>query len=150
MRNSRIDGNEIYIFNWFILHYTLIPYFVFLSKRYIFTRDKDFCPIVMVLRKGIPLTLPYWLPLRTLQWHHAECDGDSNHRRLVCLLSRLFRCRSKKISKLCVTGLSGGNSPLTGEFPTQMPVTRKMFPFDDVIMKMSSGDSGIIDLLPKI
>ena len=27
-----------------------------------------------------------------------------------------------------------GNSPVTGEFPTQRPVTRKKFPFDDVIM----------------
>ena len=25
-------------------------------------------------------------------------------------------------------------SPVTGEFPAQMPVTRTMFPFDDVIM----------------
>ena len=32
----------------------------------------------------------------------------------------LFRCRSKKISKLCVTGLCAGNSPVTGEFPAQM------------------------------
>ena len=29
------------------------------------------------------------------------------------------RCRSKKTSKLCVTGLCEGNSPVTGEFPTQ-------------------------------
>ena len=27
-----------------------------------------------------------------------------------------------------------GNSPMTGEFPQKEPVTRKMFPFDDVIM----------------
>ena len=27
------------------------------------------------------------------------------------------------------------DSPVTGEFPVQKPVTRKMFPFDDVIMK---------------
>ena len=27
-----------------------------------------------------------------------------------------------------------GNSPVAGEFPTQRPVTHKMFPFDDVIM----------------
>ena len=33
---------------------------------------------------------------------------------------RLFRCRSKKTSKLCVTGLCAGNSPETGEFPAQM------------------------------
>ena len=32
----------------------------------------------------------------------------------------LFRCRSKKISKLCVTGVCEGNSPVTSEFPTQM------------------------------
>ena len=32
----------------------------------------------------------------------------------------LFRCISKKISKLCITGLCAGNSPVTGEFPTQM------------------------------
>ena len=36
-----------------------------------------------------------------------------------CLLNHLFRCRSKRISKLRVTGLCAGNSPVTGEFPTQ-------------------------------
>ena len=33
---------------------------------------------------------------RTLQWHHNECKGISNHQRLDCLLNSLFRCRSKK------------------------------------------------------
>ena len=33
-----------------------------------------------------------------------------------CLLNRLFRRRSKKISKLWDTGLCAGNSPATGEF----------------------------------
>ena len=37
-----------------------------------------------------------------------------------CLLDRLFRRRSKKTSKLRVTGLCVENSPVTGEFPTQM------------------------------
>ena len=41
---------------------------------------------------------------------------------------------SEKTSKLRVTGLGAGNSPVTGEFPAQKPVTRKMFPFDDVTM----------------
>ena len=36
-----------------------------------------------------------------------------------CFLSRLIRRRSKKTSKLHVTGLCAGNSPETGEFPTQ-------------------------------
>ena len=70
-----------------------------------------------------------------LQWRHNKRDGVSNHLRPECLLNRLFRHRSKKTSKLRVTGLCEGNSPLTGEFPAHKgPVTWKMFPFDDVII----------------
>ena len=61
-------------------------------------------------------------PRGTSQWYHNERDGVSNHRRLGCLLNRLFRLRSKKISKLRVTGLYGGNSPVT---PHKGPVTWK-------------------------
>ena len=59
------------------------------------------------------------LLLQSLQWRHNEQDGVSNHQRLECLLNRLFRPRSKKTSKLRVTGLCEGNSPVTGEFPAQ-------------------------------
>ena len=55
-----------------------------------------------------------------LQWRHNGHDGVSNHQHRHCLLNRLFRCRSKKASELLVTGLCAGNSPVTGEFPTQM------------------------------
>ena len=44
----------------------------------------------------------------------------SHHQPHDCLLNRLFRRRSKKTSKLHVTGLCAGNSPGTSEFPTQM------------------------------
>ena len=54
-----------------------------------------------------------------LQWRHNERDGVSNHGHLHCLLNRLFKRRSKKTSKLRVTGLSEGYSPVTGEFPAQ-------------------------------
>ena len=40
----------------------------------------------------------------------------------------------KKTSKLRVTGLCVGNSPGAVNSPHKGPVTRKMFPFDDVIM----------------
>ena len=53
----------------------------------------------------------------------------SNHQPHDCLLNRLFKYRSKKTSlfkyrskktsTLCVSGLCAGNSPVTGEFPTQ-------------------------------
>ena len=55
----------------------------------------------------------------TLQWRHNEREGVSNHQPHDCLLKRLFRRRSKKTSKLCVTGLCEENSPETGEFPAQ-------------------------------
>ena len=72
--------------------------------------------------------------IKSLQWRHNGRDGVSNHQPHDCLLNRLFRRRSKKTSQLRVTGLCAGNSPATGEFPHKWPVTRKMFPFDDVIM----------------
>ena len=55
-----------------------------------------------------------------LHWRHNERDNVSNHQPHDCLLNRLFRRRSKKTSKLRVTGLYVGTSPQTGEFPTQM------------------------------
>ena len=70
----------------------------------------------------------------TLQWRHNGHDSVSNHQPHGCLLNRLFRRRSKKTSKLCVTGLCVGNSPGPANSPHKGPVTRKMFPFDDVIM----------------
>ena len=54
-----------------------------------------------------------------LQWRHNGRDSVSNHQPHDCLLNRLFRRRSKKTSKL------------RGKWP----VTRKMFPFVDVIMQ---------------
>ena len=55
----------------------------------------------------------------TLQWRHNGSDGVLNHLSLDCLRNRLFWRRSKKASKLYVTGLCEGNSPVTGEFPAQ-------------------------------
>ena len=56
------------------------------------------------------------LKLLSLQWRHNEHDGVSNHQRHDCLLNRLFK---RKTSKLRVTGLCDGNSPVTGDFPAQ-------------------------------
>ena len=58
--------------------------------------------------------------IKPLQWRHNGGDSISNHQPHDCLLNRLFRRRSKKTSKLRVTGLCVGNSPGTGEFPAQM------------------------------
>ena len=53
----------------------------------------------------------------SLQWRQNERNGVSNHRRIDCLLNRLFR-----IHRWAVDSLLKG------------PVTQKKFPLDDVIM----------------
>ena len=55
----------------------------------------------------------------SLEWRHNGRDCVSNHQSRECLLRCLIRRRSKKTSKLRVTGLCAGNSPGTGEFPAQ-------------------------------
>ena len=55
-----------------------------------------------------------------LRWRHNGRNCVSNHQPHDCLLNRLFGRRSKKASKLRVTGLCAGNSPGTGEFAAQM------------------------------
>ena len=52
-------------------------------------------------------------------WKINEHDCISNHRRLDCSLNCLLRRRSKKTSRLRVTGLCEGNSPMTGELSVQ-------------------------------
>ena len=58
----------------------------------------------------------------------------SNHQPHDCLLKRFFRRRTKKWSKLYVTGLCAGNSLVPVNSLHKWPVTWKIFPFDDVIM----------------
>ena len=80
-------------------------------------------PAVGVSKASFALTL-----------RHNGRDSVSNHQPHDCFLNRLFRRRSKKTSKIRVTGLYAGNSPGTGEFPAQMASNAEMFPFDDVII----------------
>ena len=76
----------------------------------------------------------YVMSFDSLQWRHNERDGVSNHQPHDYSLNCLFMYTSRKKSKLRVTSLCEGNSPVTGESPHKRPVTRKKFPFGDVIM----------------
>ena len=80
-----------------------------------------------------------------LLWRHNGHNSVSNHQPYDCLRRRLFRRRSKQTSKLRVTGLCAGNSPGPVNFPHKWPVTRKMFPFDDVIMTLAQSVDVLFD-----
>ena len=73
--------------------------------------------VIIGVNKSIDL---HGLKHTPLLWRHNGRDSVSSHQSHVYLLNRLFRRRSKKTSKLRVTGLCAGNSPGTGEFPAQM------------------------------
>ena len=70
--------------------------------------------------RWIPLTIMFVNGRVRYLISHYERDGVWNHQHHDCLLNRLFWRRSMKTSKLRVTGLCKGNSPVTGEFPAQM------------------------------
>ena len=57
--------------------------------------------------------------MMSLRWRHDGRDGVSNHQPHDCLHNRVFRRRSKEISKLHDTALCEGNSPKTSEFSAQ-------------------------------
>ena len=76
-----------------------------------------------------------------LRWRRNGRGGISNHQAHDCLFNRFFRCRSKKTSKLRVTGLWAGIHRVPVNSPHKWPVTRKMFSFDGVIMGYIPGHS---------
>ena len=80
------------------------------------TKWWQFCLDLNLLRESLYNDM---LNFITLWWCHNERNGVSNHQPHDCLLKRLFRCRSKKTSKLHITGLCEGNPMVTDEFPAQ-------------------------------
>ena len=85
------------------------------------------CPIPIYMVFIYIYIILKWHYMQSLQSRHNEHDGISNHQPHDCKLNHLLRRRSKKTSKLRITGRWDGNSLATGEFPAQMPVTQKTF-----------------------
>ena len=105
-----------------------------------FVRGSHLWPGVSVHKRPlIQKAFPCHDVFMTLRWRHNDRDSVSNHQPHDCLLNRLFRRRSKKTSKLRVTGLCAGIHRGPVNSPHKWPVTRKMFPFDDVIMIAFQG-----------
>ena len=78
----------------------------------------DWLPVGKIY--SYPMFISVAVTSKTLQCRHYGRDSVSNHQPHYCLLNRLFRRRSKKTSKLRVTGLCAENSPVPGEFPAKM------------------------------
>ena len=97
--NSQLTANQ-----HFIISFHLNQHSISIRPSDIFTRlswlniikYQDWCPSV--------------IPMSTaLRWRYNGRPGVSNHQPHDCLFNRLFRRRSKKTSKLRVTGLCAGS-----------------------------------------
>ena len=81
-----------------------------------------------------PTNLQTYLKDRQSQ-HYIDVIMTTMASQITSLTVVYSTVKSKKTSKLRVTGLCVGNSPGPVNSPHKGPVTRKMFPFDDVIMR---------------
>ena len=104
---------SIWCWRWNTLPF-IVDHFMVYNQLWIM----DACKFGMRERSFLPIFLLLFL-FKSLQWRHNGHDNVSTHQPHDCLLNRLFRCRSKKTSKLRVTGLCAENLPGTGEFPAQ-------------------------------
>ena len=73
-----------------------------------------------------------------LEWRHNERAGVSNHRCIVCLLTLCFGADHRKNQRSVSLPFVGGIHRWPVKSPHKGPVTPKMFPFDDVIMKSTT------------
>ena len=72
--------------------------------------------------------------LSTLQWRHNEGDGVSNHQPHDCLFNVYSGTDQIKHQRCASLAFVRGIHRWPVNSPHKGPVTRKMFPFDDVIM----------------
>ena len=69
--------------------------------------------------------------ISSLQWCHNGCNGIPNHQPHYCLLNGLDKKNHQSSASLAFVR---GNHWWTVNSLHKWPVTRKMFPFDDLIM----------------
>ena len=88
--------------------------------------------IIFILKHAFEMSSAKWWPFcsrpnvstyrcfRTAPFNQKHAIASSNLVDLYCTRLQIYQLsRSKKTSKLCVTGLCVGKSPVTGEFPAQ-------------------------------
>ena len=91
------------------------------------------CTIVASIAAGMWSLVTVYLK-QPLQWRHNGRDGVSNHQPHHCLLNRLSGTAHRKHQSSASLAFVRGIHRWPVNSQHKWPVTRKMFPFDDVIM----------------
>ena len=74
----------------------------------------------------------------SLQWHHNECNGISNHQPRDRLLNVYSDVHQRKHQSSMLLAFVKGIHRWLVNSPHKGPVMRKMFPFDDIFMILCS------------
>ena len=109
---TRVDKRRSYICatNWFLIYFIHWKPKVFMMPKCVVAGDTASC--------------------RSFEWRHNGRDGVSNYQPHHCL----FRRRSKKLSKPASLTFARGIHRWPVNSLHKWPVTRKIFPFDGVLM----------------
>ena len=81
------------------------------------------------------------LNVSTLPWRHNEHDSVSSHQPRECLLIRLIGAGQRKHQSSASLAFVREIHRIPVNSPHKGPVTRKMFPFDDVIMLFRTAEA---------
>ena len=108
---------------------------IYCAHTYMITALPRLCLVLLCLYQQLFIIPDDLISHCTEQWHNYPVAREMSlkHYNDVIMSAMAFQitsltivyatvyssCRSKKTSKFCVTGLCEGNSPVTGEFPTQ-------------------------------
>ena len=94
-----------------------------------------FCVHIQVaIGKSSPPIRPVWIRGEWLKYWPPWEDLMFIAHQIITMTTFYSRRRSKKTSKLRVTGVCVGNSPVTGEFPAQRVSNTENVSIDDVTM----------------
>ena len=87
-------------------------------------------------------------PFASLQWRQNEHNGVSNHQPRDCLYSTVYSgADQRKLQSSASLAFVRGIHRWPVNSPHKRPVTRKMFPFDDVIMCCQKKPMGHVNHL---
>ena len=107
-----------------------------------------YCNLLYWCDENIHMCISILNGTMALQWRHNEHDCVSNHQSHQCLLNRYLGADQRKHQSSASLAFVRGSHRRPVNSPHKGPVTRKMFPFDDVIMGISRSDMARDSLAP--
>ena len=140
--NNNITGRVIFMIyikeNYLLFTTSIIFYIIIIYGKSVFTCYPNTCTsnIFESLINHLMSSWWSWGLSGTLhEWRHNVRDGVSNHQPHECLLNSFIQgADQRKYQRFASLAFVRGIHPWPVISPHKGPITRKMFPYDDIIM----------------